>query len=190
MPKSSTRHTPKKVKMQAQEGALQKVQAPKHPSGDGGDAVLIRIRGRGGALLFLSTLGTAGGIEMHGQGDQFAVVALFVGATNRLADKSGGVGQRRGAAAVLDDGVRRNAQGQIAHVSNLTLSVTSDTVIKNRSRSATLADAAGLIGKPIRGTYKKSDDGKLVALTVHLNSSGGSKGGKKKKRAAAAPDTN
>ncbi|HZM03840.1 MAG TPA: hypothetical protein VFC44_12580, partial [Candidatus Saccharimonadales bacterium] len=75
-------------------------------------------------------------------------------------------------------------------VSNLTLSVTSDTVIKNRSRSATLADAAGLIGKPIRGTYKKSDDGKLVALTVHLNSSGGSKGGKKKKRAAAAPDTN
>ena len=72
-------------------------------------------------------------------------------------------------------------------VSNLTLTVTADTVIKSRSRAATLAEAADQIGKPTRGTYKKGDDGKLTALIVHLNSSGTSKG--KKKKAAAPADS-
>ena len=70
-------------------------------------------------------------------------------------------------------------------VTNLILTVTSDTVIKEGSKLATLADAVALIGKHTTGTYKKGDNGKLVALTVHLNSTAGRKSGTKKKKEAA-----
>ena len=85
-------------------------------------------------------------------------------------------------------------------VSNLTLQVTSDTIIKKGSQPAKLSD--GVVGQPTRGTYEKNAEGKLVALTVHLNSKAGGKGaakgdasakktgGKKKKDAAASSETN
>jgi hypothetical protein len=44
--------------------------------------------------------------------------------------------------------------------------VTSETVIKKADKHATL-DAA-VVGEEIRGNYKKSEDGKLVALTVNI----------------------
>jgi hypothetical protein len=69
-------------------------------------------------------------------------------------------------------------------VTNLTLSVTSATVIKHGSKPATLADAVALIGKHTTGSYKKGVDGKLEALTVHLNSKAGSKKGPRKKKEA------
>jgi len=73
-------------------------------------------------------------------------------------------------------------------VSDLTMHVTSDTIIKTGSKAAKLSDA--VVGQPTRGTYEKSADGKLIALTVHLNSkaagkSGAKSGGKKKPASAA-----
>jgi hypothetical protein len=71
-------------------------------------------------------------------------------------------------------------------VSNLTLHVTDATVIKTGSKPAKLSEA--VVGQLTRGTYKTNADGKLEALTVHLNtkagSKGGSKSGKKKKDAS------
>jgi hypothetical protein len=71
-------------------------------------------------------------------------------------------------------------------ISNLVLYVNADTVIKSGSRPAKLSDAVA--GQPTRGTYEKGADGKLAALTVHLNSKaggkGGGKGGSKKKKSA------
>ena len=75
-------------------------------------------------------------------------------------------------------------------VSNLTMQVTSDTIIKTGSRLAKLSDA--VVGQPTRGTYEKSADGKLIALTLHLNSKAGGKGGAKKsggKKKKSSPDS-
>ncbi|HUA38426.1 MAG TPA: hypothetical protein VMA35_08560 [Candidatus Sulfopaludibacter sp.] len=44
--------------------------------------------------------------------------------------------------------------------------ITADTKIFNNGEPATLADAKA--GEPVRGTYKKTEAGKLEAVTVHL----------------------
>ena len=51
-------------------------------------------------------------------------------------------------------------------VGTLTLQVTPDTLITKDGKSATLAD--GVVGEPVSGAYKKTDDGKLNAISVHF----------------------
>jgi hypothetical protein len=61
-------------------------------------------------------------------------------------------------------------------VGTLTMQVTSDTKIAKDGKAATLAD--GVVGDPVGGVYKKTDDGKLNAISVHF--------GARKKEASAA----
>jgi hypothetical protein len=51
-------------------------------------------------------------------------------------------------------------------VGTLTLQVTSDTLITKDGKSATLAD--GVVGELVSGAYKKTNDGKLNATSVHF----------------------
>lgn len=67
-------------------------------------------------------------------------------------------------------------------VGELTLQITSETKITKDGQPTVLAD--GVVGQPVSGAYKKADDGKLNATTVHF---GGKAGGKKK--TAATPAT-
>ena len=55
-------------------------------------------------------------------------------------------------------------------VGTLTLQVTSDTKITKDGKPAKLSD--GVVGEPVRGSYKKTDDGKLNAVTVHFGVKG------------------
>ena len=51
-------------------------------------------------------------------------------------------------------------------VGTLTLQVTSETQITRDGKSATLAD--GVVGELVSGAYKKTNDGKLNATSVHF----------------------
>jgi hypothetical protein len=51
-------------------------------------------------------------------------------------------------------------------VGTLTLQVTPDTKITKDGKSATLAD--GVVGEQVSGAYKKTDDGKLTAISIHF----------------------
>lgn len=51
-------------------------------------------------------------------------------------------------------------------VGKRTFRVTSDTKVLKDGQTATLAD--GVVGEPVRGAYKKTDDGKLIALSVYF----------------------
>ena len=51
-------------------------------------------------------------------------------------------------------------------VGALTLQVTPDTKITKDGQPATLLD--GVVGQPVSGSYKKTNDGKLNAVTVHF----------------------
>jgi len=62
-------------------------------------------------------------------------------------------------------------------VGNRTFQVTSDTKIFKDGQPATLTD--GAVGEPVRGTYQKTETGKLDALSVHF----GAKSGEKQKQA-------
>ena len=52
-------------------------------------------------------------------------------------------------------------------VNTLTLQVTPDTRITKDGKSATLAD--GVVGQLASGAYKKTEDGKLTATSIHFN---------------------
>ena len=65
-------------------------------------------------------------------------------------------------------------------VGKRTFQVTSDTKITKDDKPAVLAD--GVAGQTVSGSYKKNDDGKLDAVTVHF---GGKAAGKKKTESAA-----
>ncbi|MGA9779042.1 MAG: hypothetical protein ACLPRE_06400 [Limisphaerales bacterium] len=54
-----------------------------------------------------------------------------------------------------------------------TFVVTADTKIFNNGEVATLSD--GKVGEPVRGTYKKTEAGKLEAVTVHFGAKTGEK---------------
>ena len=64
-------------------------------------------------------------------------------------------------------------------VETRTFGITADTKIAKDGQPATLAD--GMVGEPVSGAYKKADDGKLTATTIHF----GAKAEKKKPEAAA-----
>jgi hypothetical protein len=51
--------------------------------------------------------------------------------------------------------------------------ITADTKIFNNGEPATLSD--GKAGEPVRGTYKKTEAGKLEAVTVHFGAKTGVK---------------
>ena len=51
-------------------------------------------------------------------------------------------------------------------VGNRTFQVTAATKILNNGEPATLSD--GVVGEPVRGAYKKTEAGKLEAVTVHF----------------------
>ena len=52
-------------------------------------------------------------------------------------------------------------------VDTLTLQVTFDTLITRDGKSATLAD--GVVGEMVSGVYKKTNDGKLTATSLHFS---------------------
>jgi hypothetical protein len=59
-----------------------------------------------------------------------------------------------------------DASAKTLAVGTLTLQITSDTKISRNGQSATLSD--GVVGEPVSGTYTKTADGKLDAVTVHF----------------------
>jgi hypothetical protein len=54
-----------------------------------------------------------------------------------------------------------------------TFEITADTKIFNNDEPATLSD--GKAGEPVRGTYKKTEAGKLEAVTLHFGAKTGEK---------------
>ena len=58
-------------------------------------------------------------------------------------------------------------------VGTRTFEITADTKIFNNGEPATLSD--GMVGEPVRGTYKKTEAGKLEAVTVHFGAKTGEK---------------
>ena len=58
-----------------------------------------------------------------------------------------------------------DAKAMTLTVGKLTLQVTTNTVIFQGGKSATLAD--GAVGERVGGTYKRTEDGKLYAVSVH-----------------------
>jgi hypothetical protein len=63
-----------------------------------------------------------------------------------------------------------DANAMTLTVGNLTFQVTSDTKISKEGKPAKLSD--GVVGEQVRGAYKKSEDGKLHAVTVHFGAKG------------------
>jgi hypothetical protein len=57
--------------------------------------------------------------------------------------------------------------------------ITSETKITKDGKPATLED--GVVGEPVTGYVKPTEDGKSVATTVHFGAKGDAKGGSKKK---------
>jgi len=51
-------------------------------------------------------------------------------------------------------------------IGSRTFQITSDTKISKDGQPATLSD--GMVGEPVRGTYKKADAGKLDAVSVQF----------------------
>jgi hypothetical protein len=84
--------------------------------------------------------------------------------------------EKSGAQQFKGDLKAADTNGMTITVGDLTLQITSETKITKSGKPATLAD--GVVGEPAAGTYKKSDDGKMDAVTVHFGAKGG---GKKKK---------
>ncbi|MGA2180414.1 MAG: DUF5666 domain-containing protein [Verrucomicrobiota bacterium] len=80
----------------------------------------------------------------------------------------------RGTVSAID------AKAMTLTVETRTFAVTSDTKIIKDGKSATLAD--GVVGEQVSGTYKKTDDGKLNATSIHF--------GAKKKETSGTGGTN
>ena len=59
-----------------------------------------------------------------------------------------------------------DASAMTLTVGNRTFEITAGTKIFNNGEPATLSD--GTVGEPVRGTYQKTESGKLEALTVHF----------------------
>jgi len=69
-----------------------------------------------------------------------------------------------------------NTNAMTLTVGNRTFQVTADTKIFKDGSPATLSE--GMVGEPVRGIYKKTESGKLDALSVHF---GAKDAGKQKK---------
>jgi len=117
---------------------------------------------------------------------------LYVPLPSRADDTAAAASEtapvKKGKDSFLGSLVAVDTNAMTLTVSNLTLHVSATTKIKRGSQPATLADA--VVGQPTSGTYEKGADGKLEALTLHLNSKAGGKGkgaGKKKKESTETP---
>ena len=69
-----------------------------------------------------------------------------------------------------------DANAMTLTVGNLTLQVASDTKISKDGKPAKLSD--GVVGERVQGAYRKSEGGKLNAVTVHFGAKGEGKPGK------------
>ena len=122
---------------------------------------------------------------------QTTVLSLFVAALVTLPMLSRAEGAPTNAPASSDQGAPAkpkkhdglvfrgtvsaiDAKAMTLTVETRTFAVTSGTKIMKDNQPATLD--SGVVGEPVSGAYKKTDDGKLVATTVHF----GAKGEKKK----------
>ena len=65
-------------------------------------------------------------------------------------------------------------------VGERTFQITSETKITKTDKPATLEEA--VVGDAVRGAFRKSDDGKMTAITVHLGAKPGEEGGPRKKK--------
>jgi hypothetical protein len=66
-----------------------------------------------------------------------------------------------------------DASGKTLTVGSRTFEVTAATKIFNNGEPATLSD--GKVGEPVRGTYQKTENGKLEAVTLHFGAKTGEK---------------
>ena len=66
-----------------------------------------------------------------------------------------------------------DASAMTLTVGTRTFEITAETKIFNNGEPATLSD--GKVGEPVRGTYKKTESGKLEAVTVHFGAKTGEK---------------
>jgi hypothetical protein len=66
-----------------------------------------------------------------------------------------------------------DTSGKTLTVGSRTFEVTATTKIFNNDEPATLSD--GKAGEPVRGTYQKTENGKLEAVTVHFGAKTGEK---------------
>ena len=66
----------------------------------------------------------------------------------------------RGTVSAID------AKAMTLTVETRTFAITADTKIIKDGKSATLAD--GVVGEQVSGAYKKTDDGKLNATSIHF----------------------
>ena len=65
-------------------------------------------------------------------------------------------------------------------VGEMTISITSDTKIVKAGKPATLAD--GVVGEDVGGAYKKSQDGKLTAISIRFGAKPEKTEGEKKQK--------
>jgi hypothetical protein len=82
-----------------------------------------------------------------------------------------------GRLAALD----KNAQ--TLKVGERTFEINSETKITKAGKPATLSD--GVVGEPVAGAYKKSDDGKMIATSIRF---GVKPESEKKKKKQTSPD--
>ena len=82
--------------------------------------------------------------------------------------------------------IDKNAQ--TLKVGERTFEITSETKITKAGKPATLSD--GVVGEPVAGAYKKSEDGKMVATSIRFGAKTESAKpeGEKKKKKQASPD--
>ena len=131
---------------------------------------------------------------------KIAVLSLFAAALVAMPAVSHAVGSSTNAPASSDQTPAKpkkheglvfrgtvsaiDAKAMTLTVEARTFAVTSDTKIIKDGKSATLAD--GVVGEQVSGTYKKTDDGKLNATSIHF----GAKVEKKTKEASGTGGNN
>jgi hypothetical protein len=71
-----------------------------------------------------------------------------------------------------------DATAKTISVGDLVLQITSETKIEKAGKAAALQD--GVVGEPVGGSYKKTEDGKLTAVSVHFGPKEGKPHPKKK----------
>jgi len=112
------------------------------------------------ALLMMPVL-------IHAQGANNTNAASSSDQTTNPKPAKHGIIPFRGKIDAVDTGARTLKVGA------RTFEITADTKIFNNGEPAALSD--GQVGEPVRGTYKKTEAGKLEAVTVHFGTRTGEK---------------
>ena len=111
---------------------------------------------------------------------------LLAQSTNKVTEKKASTEKKESAAknsasipfrgniATIDKNARTFTVGK------RTFLITSETKIFKLDKPATFAD--GAVGDYVTGSYKKSEEGKLIAHSIYFGGKGGSKGPAEKKK--------